>query len=159
MCGSSSGKKNQVKLCKNKEGVRSIQSRVFVNVYDLRGFCSPERRHLFENDDDYLTTRHLAPLYIPSLCAFPTCNSFSNYAFFSLSFCCSTPFNVDNNRPGNSPLNHPDTIRMTPGKRGPVSFAQRMFSGPELLTTLTVISTLVGVSVGLLLRFIFPEKS
>lgn len=53
---------------------------------------------------------------------------------------------------------HPDTIKMTPGKRSPDSFLKKIFTGQELLTTLTVLSTFIGISVGLLLRFIFKNK-
>lgn len=48
---------------------------------------------------------------------------------------------------------------MPPGKRSGKSFLQRILTGQELLTTLTVVSTALGITVGLLLRVIFKEKT
>lgn len=60
-----------------------------------------------------------------------------------------TPFNVDSNRP---------EIKMEPNKRQKKSIVRKLFTGQELLTTLTVISTVLAVLVGLSLRAIYKDK-
>ncbi|XP_065207132.1 excitatory amino acid transporter isoform X2 [Planococcus citri] len=60
-----------------------------------------------------------------------------------------TPFNVDSNRPAN---------KMEPSKRQKKSIFQKLFTGQELLTSLTVISTVLAVLVGLSLRSIYADR-
>lgn len=62
---------------------------------------------------------------------------------------CSTPFNADTNHPTN---------KMDSSRQHKKSIVRKLFSGQELLTTLTIISTVLAVLIGLVLRKIWPPK-